>query len=113
MGKIKTEFTIFKPDGTSEKRSAELEPEPGYHALKAIIEPILDNQPLEHVAVLHDGRRADMFVDENGPTRGLPRNEAATKIYRNNWLKQHPETRPEELSAIYGTAVLFSRRVWF
>jgi hypothetical protein len=53
-----------------------------------------------------------MFVDETGVGR-LPRNEAATAIYRNNWLTQHPSVPAESISAIYGTAVLFARRVWF
>lgn len=107
-----TRFTIFRVGQEPKTAEADLPPEPGYHALKAIINPLLDGE-LEHVTVLHEDERRDMFVDENGVLKELPRNEAATAIYRNNWLTQHPDAAPEDLSAIYGTAVLFSRRVWF
>jgi hypothetical protein len=67
----------------------------------------------EHVSVLFKGAPADMFVDETGVLKGLPRNEAATAIYRANWLKQHPEQDPEALPHIAGTAVVTGRRIWF
>jgi hypothetical protein len=54
-----------------------------------------------------------MFVDEMGLPKNLPRNEKATEIYRNNWLTQHPGADPDSLPHIAGTAVIFSRRVWF
>jgi hypothetical protein len=54
-----------------------------------------------------------MFVDEDGHGRERPRNEAATTIYRANWLRQHPGVDPETLPWIAGPAVLFDRRVWF
>ena len=73
---------------------------------------LLDDAVMEHVAVLYQDRPADMFVDEIGAIKSLPRNEAATAIYRANWLKQHPRTDPESLDAIYGPAVLFHRIVW-
>ena len=90
---------------------------PGYEQLRELIEPVLGG-PLEHVSVLWNGERADMFVDELGhvelTTRDpLPRNDEATAIYRANWLKQHPGTDPETLAWIAGTAILFRVRVWF
>lgn len=109
-----TTITIMRPGAPEEVRPVEqLADDPGYPALKAIVEPFLDGGDLEHVTVLHDGKRTDMFVDECGSLKGLPRNEPATSIYRNNWLTQHPKEDPESLPAIYGPAVLFSRRVWF
>ncbi len=114
-----TAYTIFRADQEPEQAEADLPAQPGYAALAALIEPILDGAPLEHVAVLYEGERRDMFVDELGAvaltTRGpLPRNEAATTIYRNRWLSQHPGADPESIPAIYGTAVLFTgRQVWF
>lgn len=109
-----TDITIMRPDAEPEVQPvADLAPQPGYRALKAIVEPLIDGAALEHVTVLHEGERRDMFVDECGSLNGLPRNEEATAIYRNNWLTQHPEEDPESLPAIYGPAVLFSRRVWF
>ena len=109
-----TTITVMRPDAEPETQEVVgLKAEPGYQALKAIVEPLIDGAPLEHVTVLHDGERRDMFVDECGSLNGLPRNEAATAIYRNNWLTQNPKADPESLPAIYGPAVLFSRRVWF
>lgn len=74
--------------------------------------PLLDGGDLEHVSVLFGGRRADMFVDDRGIEKDLPRNEAATAIYRANWLSRHPGADPESIPAIYGLAVLFDRIVW-
>jgi hypothetical protein len=112
---MKTTIKIFRPDGTVEERdvSDTMTAEPGYSALRDLITPLLDGRNMEHVSVLHDGQRADMFVDEEGHLLGLPRNEAATTIYRNNWLTQHPDVDPETIPFIVGPAVLFSRRVWF
>ena len=36
---------------------------------------------VEHVSVLYKGKRASMFVHDEGAIIGLPINEAATKIY--------------------------------
>ena len=71
--------------------------------------------PLEHVTVLHDGKRADMFVDEMGHVRmdgPKPRNDVATGLYRANWMAQHRGQDPEDLPFIAGNAVLFDRIVW-
>jgi hypothetical protein len=109
-----TEFLIIQPDGTEETRQVLLAAEPSLSALAAIIQPIIgDGQDFEHVAVLHDGKRTDMFVNENGLLMGLPRNPGATVIYRNNWMSSHPKDDPESLNFIVGPAVLFRRRVWF
>lgn len=108
-----TTMTIMRPDGETEAREIDLLDDPGYHRLKDLLHPLLDGGVLEHVTVLHDGKRTDMFVDDCGLLKSLPRNEAATAIYRNNWLTQHPDEEPESLPAIHGPAILFSRRVWF
>ncbi|WP_434712975.1 hypothetical protein NMA58_08290 [Rhizobium sp. YTUHZ045] len=86
---------------------------PNLDGLRKAIEPHLDGQKLEHVAVLWHGRRCSMFVGETSTIDGRIRNVEATAIYRNNWLSQHPETDPEELPPICGPAVLFDRNVWF
>jgi hypothetical protein len=105
---------------------------PGYDALKKFIVPELAKHNgregnLERVAVLLTAdvmisfkaltraMPADMFVDDEGavPDHGLPRNEQATAIYRNNWLTNNKGTDPETLPAIYGCAILFMGRVWF
>lgn len=74
----------------------------------------LFDEPYEHVAVLWEGGRRDMFVGESSAENGRHiRNIRATEIYRNNWLTQHPGTDPESLPAISGPAVLFDQIVWF
>lgn len=109
-----TKYTVLRSDGAREEFSVELPKEPGYERLKEIVEPHLDGNLMERVRVLRDdGEYTDMFVDDAGLLKGLPRNEEATRIYRNNWLVQHPGTDPETLSPIVGTAVLFDRPVWF
>lgn len=108
-----TAYLILTPEGQRETRQADLPDQPHYTELAEIIRPLLDHAFFEHVSVLHEGKPHDMFVDETGALKGLRRNEAATTIYRNNWMTQHPECDPESLPAIYGTAVLFLSRVWF
>lgn len=106
-------YQIFRTDGTHETCEADLPSDPGYDRLKKLLDPILEG-PLERVAVLFDGAKRDMFVHEHGAVIGLPRNEAATKIYRTNGLRHEPDRDPESMPAIHGTAVLFpGAQVWF
>ncbi|PZU95495.1 MAG: hypothetical protein DI527_00365 [Chelatococcus sp.] len=108
-----TTITILRPGEAAKTETFDLPREPGYHALKRLVEPHLDGGSLEHVSVLHDGEPTDMFLHDEGALIELPRNEPATAIYRANWLNQNPGADPESVPAIYGPAVLFSRRVWF
>ena len=138
---MKTTYTIYRHNGRSERGECDLATQPTYSKITALIEPILAaefNQAgkvaarmgvaaaqfkvfPEHVRVIRsvdepyrNGEEyLDMFVDETGHAKDLPRNEAATAIYRANWLRQHPGTDPESLPFIAGPAVLFDRRVWF
>lgn len=110
---MSTTITIIEPDGSRQEQSHELPEAPGYKQLSAVLGPLFPEADFEHVSVLHHGRRADMFVDENGHAKGLPRNEAGTAIYRANALSHEPGTAPESLPFIVGRVVLFSRRVWF
>ena len=109
---INTQFTILRADGTEEVRSQRMHETPGYMVLQVLLKPILGCEYAERVRVLHDGQRLDLFVDEIGIKKRLPRNEKATAIYRNHALTLDPGADPEILSCIYGDAVLFSRRVW-
>ena len=112
--KIATKFYIYRPSTPEpEVSNADLPKEPGYARLREIMEPLLDGAMLEHVSVLFEDRRADMFVDEMGMIKELPRNDAATDIYRANWLKHHPDSNPDDSPAIYGAAIVFDRLVWF
>lgn len=118
-----------KPPVESE---AELPREPGYHVLKAIINPLLSahndrdrpGRRLEHVSVWADydldGTNfdiMDMFVDEDGMSIGLSRNERATTIYRRATMMGKTGSpipkHPEDVPFVVGPAILFSRRVWF
>lgn len=109
-----TDYLILKTDGTEQRLSAELPTDPGYRALSDLIDPVLGVLAWEQVTVLFNGEPCDMFVDEVGAMRpDRVRNERATTIYRANVLARYPNTDPESLPAIYGTVVLFTRRVWF
>ena len=110
---MKTKFTIYRVGEEPEQREVDIPRDPGYVALAGIIEPLLDGNYLERVAVLVDGKPTDMFVDEMGHLKNLPTNEAATGIYRALTMRLRPETNPETLHAIAGTAIVFHRRVWF
>lgn len=117
---IPTKYLIMRPDEPHETCTIEWPLDPGYSRLKKLLMPLLDGNHLEHVSVLADFdggtdfKRADMFVDECGALNGLPRNEAATAIYRRNALTRAPaDYDTEQLPAIYGPAILFARLVWF
>jgi hypothetical protein len=124
---MKTAILIMRPDEPHETRELELPTVTyddgrtgvGFKTLNTLLVPIVGD-PIEHVAVLADFtggiafERADMFVNEMGHLMDppLPRNEAATIIYRRNWLLQHPGTEPEDLPWIAGPAVLFDKIIW-
>ena len=105
---------ILHADGTRLKCVVDLSDQPRYAEIRAAIRAllVLGKAYPEHVTVLHEGKRADMFVQEDGHGEGLPRNEAATAIYRAAWLQEHPSHDPETLPWIAGPAVIFDRIVW-
>lgn len=117
---MKTTYHVYRP-GVAEPETFDVDwpDDPGYDKLKALIEPLLgERENLEHVTVLHNDARADMFVSDEGKMAQtwrdpLPRNDAATAIYRRNWMTQHPGGDPEKLPMIVGVAVLFDRIVWY
>ena len=106
-------MTVYHVDGREEVIETDLPPRPNLHQLKEVMAPYFPNAYTEHVSVLHNGRHTDMFVDEDGFTKRLPRNEKATAIYRNNWLTKYPNTDREMMAFIVGPAVVFSDRVWY
>ena len=115
---MKTTMLIMTPEGPHSTREVELPIVPSYETLRDLITPIIGCEHVEHVSVLADFaggtnfKRADMFVDEDGHARRLPRNGAATVIYRRNAIINQGIKDPEELSWIAGPAVLFNRIVW-
>lgn len=106
-------MTVYHTDGREEVVETGLPTHPNLRQLREVMAPYFPNAYTEHVNVLVGGRYTDMFVDEDGHTKRLPRNEKATAIYRNNWLTQHPNTDPESMACIVGPAVVFSDRVWY
>ena len=111
---MRTDLLILRADGTRGERSIEMAEDPRYAEIRVAVWSAwsLGRAYPEHVAVLHEGKPADMFVHEDGHGAGLPRNEAATTIYRASWLERHPSTDPESLPWIAGDAVVFGRLVW-
>jgi hypothetical protein len=106
--------TLLRTNGTSE---AIIIPDwkGGYDGIKAVVKPLIDN--FEHVTVWHEGKRTDMFVDEDGHGKMLHRNDAATEIYRGATMAgktgQPIPDDQETLPWIAGDAVLFDEQVWF
>lgn len=109
-----TDYRIIPPgDGPEINGSVDWPKDPGFGLINALVQPLISCDNIEHVTVLHDGARCDMFVDDIGRLKGLPRNDRATAIYRNNQMTRHPDTDPESMPFVAGIAVLFYKRVWF
>lgn len=108
-----TRYWVIQPDGHQVQHSADLPVEPDYEDLLPILHTHLADGKAERVLVKWQDKRVDMFVDEDGLRKNLPRNDIATAVYRANFLRNHPTDNPEALSFIRGTAILFERRVWF
>jgi hypothetical protein len=107
-------YRVLNVDGTVEQHQATMDVPPTLEQLRRIVEAHLDGD-LEHVYVLdpdYPDRRSDMFVDETGHLKSLPRNESATALYRGATLRAQPKIRPESLPYIAGPAVLFDDVVW-
>jgi hypothetical protein len=116
---METKLLIMTPDQPNERRIFELPQRPGYPEIKDLVQLLIPGcEHIEHVSVLADFnggldfRRSDMFVDEHGHAKRLPRNEAATIIYRRNALIHQGVKDPETLPWIAGIAVLFERIIW-
>jgi hypothetical protein len=112
--KIPTTYRVITESGTIADHEILMERKPLYEDLRSLVEPHLSSGRLMHVRVLcpHLGQWTDMFVDEMGALRRMPRNDAATIIYRNGHLSKRPDDDPEKLPYIAGTAVVFLRPVW-
>jgi hypothetical protein len=110
---MKVKFIFIPVIGAAVDHEVEVNvaPERLWSAVAVFVRPLFD-EGVEHVAVLHNGQRRDMFVGETSATNGRHiRNVRATAIYRNATLQREAAltTRrdPEELPAISGPAVLF------
>jgi hypothetical protein len=98
---MKTVYWVLLPGAPAERREVDWPEEPGYEMIRALVEPLLGGNNLEHVYVwdrLQTPPKAmDLFVDETGLLKGLP-------------INHHPHLYPGD---IYGPAVLFERKIWF
>ena len=114
MAKTKFSYRVISPEKPTLRAHAEMSANPTLRELKAAIGPHFGGAEFEHVAILKPNGHsaADMFVNETGIVKGLPRNDEATRLYRANWLKRHPKDDPESLPYIAGAAVVFEERVW-
>jgi hypothetical protein len=112
--KIATTYRVFPETGPFADHEILLAKKPVYEDLRRLIEPHLCGARLMHVRVLCPvlGEWTDMFVDDMGALKRLPRNDAATAIYRNGFLSKKPNDDPEKLPYIAGPAVVFLRPVW-
>ena len=115
-----TSFLIIRPEPPLTVVDVDLPEDPGFQRLKAIIEPIIRadraHAHFEHVSVLHDGKPADMFVDDEGVLHDLPANMPATRVYHANSIARgepHLNGVMPGAPIIRGVAILSSRRVWF
>jgi hypothetical protein len=114
---METAYTVYFPNGHTRMGHAKIDDETPQKALAGVKAIVLDvigrDSVMEHVRVWYDGKYRDMFVDELGHEKGLPRNENATGIYRANELVHaKPPPKPEALPFIVGPAVLFAKSVW-
>jgi hypothetical protein len=112
--KIPTKYRVFEETSGFADHEILMAKKPAYEDLRRLIEPHLGGASLMHVRVLCPvlGDWTDMFVDDMGALKRLPRNDAATTIYRNGFLSRNPNDDPEKLPYIAGPAVVFMRRVW-
>jgi hypothetical protein len=112
--KILTKYRVIPETGTFADHEILMAKKPVYEDLRRLIEPHLSGARLMHVRVLCPTLRdwADMFIDDMGALKRLPRNDAATMIYRNGHLSKNPNDDPEKLPYIAGPAVVFLRPVW-
>jgi len=90
----------------------------GFDGIRSLVQGIIGkDEPIEHVNVWAPDGPRDMFVSELGHVRlstrePLPRNEAATTLYRAASLARQPKQDPERLPWIAGSAVVFDQKVW-
>jgi hypothetical protein len=106
-------FRVLNVDGTVIEGTAVMTDPPTYQELKRVVEAHIQGD-MEHVYVWNDraeDHRGDMFCDEVGQLKGLPRNELATAMYRRAWIQATGDD-PETLPWIAGTAVVFDDVVW-
>lgn len=99
-------ITVFLPGRMEETFERDIPVEPEYDVLREICDRAFDGF-IEHVTVWYKNNYTDMFVDEEGRIKGLPRNEKATVIYHENVKVHCGVTDTSGMDYIAGGAVLF------
>ena len=62
---IATEYRVIPVgDGKALSGTIEWPRDPGFHAIDKLVQPLIGGGNIEHVTVLHEGERRDMFVDD-------------------------------------------------
>ena len=109
---ISTLLHIIEPDAPTIGDMTVMLPEtPDLEVLNAVLRPLIGGAFVHVHIAAEDGLR-DMFVHETGEIDRLPVNPVASQLYRAGLLTSNLDTRPDDLPPIYGTAVVFTRRVW-
>jgi hypothetical protein len=128
MSVFRTAIRVLHLDGDHEDIDlGDLPREMPLDLIRQHVERYLDDgQRMEHVYIAADaikdsgpgptiptnGTAACMFVGEDSAGR-YPFNREASRIYRFATLARQPKTDPKTLPGIFGTAVVFNRRVRF
>ena len=85
---------------------------PKEEEIRRVVEPMLGGFTTTLVKVLDQGEAREMFVDELCLPKELPRNERATKLWRDFLHSRFPDEALDQLY-IAGTAIVFDEQVWF
>jgi hypothetical protein len=86
---------------------------PEEEEIRGVVEPMLGGFTTTLVKVLDEGKAREMFVDELATPKELPRNERATKLYRDFLSERFPDVARDDMPHIAGTAIVFDEQVWF
>lgn len=105
----KLTYHIYRPD--AEVEHGEVKWSGRFGEVKRLIEDTVGGR-LEHVTVLFNGVRSDMFVHDHSAINGSVPNMAATQIYRAATMERVPGTPPESLPGIFGVAIVFDQIIW-
>lgn len=108
MTSTKLTYHIYRPGQPVEH--AEKVWDGSFSEIRPTINELVDGR-LEHVAVLFNGRRADMFVEEHS-AGNMPVNDEATKIYHASSLSREPGADTRDWPKVYGVAVVFDQIIW-
>jgi hypothetical protein len=111
--RIRTRYRVFTVSGLSVDHEVLMERNPIHEELFDLVEPHLGGASPMHIRVLcpYTNVWTDMFIDNMAALKRLPRNEEATKIFRNGYLAKRPNDDPEKLPYIAGPAVVFLRPI--